>query len=131
MVLSAADLRHALAAAADLGGGQLLAPRPTHFAPRARRVVFLFMNGGFSHVDTFDYKPELQKNHDRKVAAEEPLFEFEGRLIASPFAFERVGQSGLWVSEIFPHFKKVTYRYGGRDFRLTDVYGRVIDRILT
>jgi hypothetical protein len=107
MVLSAADLRHALAAAADLGGGQLLAPRPTHFAPRARRVVFLFMNGGFSHVDTFDYKPELQKNHNGKVAAEEPLFEFEGRLIASPFAFERVGQSGLWVSEIFPHFKKV------------------------
>ena len=64
-------------------------------------------------------------------AAEEPLFEFEGRLIASPFAFERVGQSGRWVSEIFPHFKKVTYRYGGRDFRLTDGYGRVIDRILT
>lgn len=107
MVLGPADLRRALAAAADLGEGHVLGPRPTHFAPRAKRIVFLFMNGGFSHVDTFDYKPELQKNHNAKIDAKEPLFKFEGRLIASPFAFERAGQSGLWVSEIFPHFKKV------------------------
>ena len=107
MALGATDLRRALAAAAEVGDGQLLAPKPSHFAPRAKRVVFLFMNGGFSQVDTFDYKPELQKNDDKKVAAEELFYKFEGKLLASPFSFERAGQSGLWISNLFPHLKSV------------------------
>jgi hypothetical protein len=107
MALGSFDLRRALAAAADLGKAQVLAPKPTHFAPRAKRVVFLFMNGGFSQVDTFDYKPELQKNDNLEVAAEEMFYKFEGKLLRSPYTFQRAGQSGLWVSELFPHFKDV------------------------
>jgi hypothetical protein len=76
-----------------------------HFAPRAKRVVFLFMHGGPSQVDTFDYKPLLQRDHGKPLPFAKPRVTFAetGNLMASPFRFARHGQSGQWISELFPH----------------------------
>ncbi|MBL4883422.1 MAG: DUF1501 domain-containing protein [Planctomycetaceae bacterium] len=73
-----------------------MAPRMPHFAAKAKRVIFLFMRGGPSQMDTFDYKPELNKADGTKVSEKETLF-------GSPWKFNQHGQSGLWVSELFPH----------------------------
>ncbi len=86
-------------------GENPLAPLPTHFPARAKQVIFLFMNGGPSHVDTFDPKPMLGK-HDGG-AAPEALAKKSGRknvskLMGSPFKFSRYGQSGIEVSELYP-----------------------------
>jgi hypothetical protein len=89
-------------------------PRRPHFAPRAKSVIFLFMVGGPSHVDTFDYKPVLQKLGGQKVpdslrkAVEATRFAniFKGckeELLASPWKFSQYGRSGLWVSELLPN----------------------------
>lgn len=87
-----------------------LAPRPAHFPARAKSVIWLFMNGGQSQVDTWDYKPELEKWHDRELpnfdAATGFFADQVGPLMKSPFKFARHGQSGAWVSEIFPHLAK-------------------------
>jgi hypothetical protein len=81
-----------------------LAPRPPHFPPRARRVVHLFMNGGPSHVDTFDPKPLLARYHGRPLPRRNLRTERKtGAAMRSPFAFHRHGQSGLAVSELFAH----------------------------
>ncbi len=74
-----------------------LAAKTPHFQPRAKRVIFLCMRGGPSHVDTFDYKPQLQKDHDKAGPRN------NRRLLASPWDFKRRGQSGLWISDLFPH----------------------------
>jgi hypothetical protein len=95
----------ALALAANLNGGQPLAPRPSHFPAKAKNLIFIFLTGGFSHVDTFDPKLRLQKDHGKKVFDRE-LRDSTDRafyLIGSPFHFRRYGQSGLMVSELFPH----------------------------
>ena len=83
-------------------------PRPTHFRPRARNVIFLYMDGGPSQVDTFDYKPLLETHHGKdpkKVIGkiEKTQFENNGTVLKSPWAFKRRGESGLWVSDLFPH----------------------------
>src|SRR5262245_58530093 len=76
------------AAARDAAGrGDSLAPRPTHFAPRARRVIFLCMNGGPSHVDLFDYKPEL--NRDKARTATIGSGPGAAKPFGSPFRFAR------------------------------------------
>jgi hypothetical protein len=82
-----------------------LSPRPPHFAPRAKRVIFLFMKGGPSHVDTFDYKPKLQADDGKPLPFAKPRVQFAetGMLLASPWKFERHGQSGIAVSELFPN----------------------------
>jgi hypothetical protein len=82
-----------------------LAPRAPHFPPRARRVIFLFMHGGPSQVDTFDYKPRLQRDDGRPLPFARPrvVSSETGNLLASPWRFRRHGRSGLWVSEVFPH----------------------------
>jgi hypothetical protein len=82
-----------------------LAPRPAHFSARAKRVIFLFMKGGPSHVDTFDYKPRLQRDHGRPYPFERPRVTFAstGNLLGSPWRFRQHGVSGAWVSELFPH----------------------------
>src|SRR5262249_38684395 len=72
-----------------------LAPKAPHFTAKAKRVIYLFMNGGPSHVDTFDYKPELEKQSGKQGA--------RGKYMPSPFKFAKHGQSGLEVSEIYPH----------------------------
>jgi hypothetical protein len=79
-----------------------LAPRRPHFAPRAQRVVHLFMNGGVSHVDTFDPKPLLDKYHGRPLPRANLRTERKtGAAMRSPFAFRPHGKSGIPVSELF------------------------------
>ena len=80
-----------------------LAPRAPHFAPRARRVIFLFMNGGPSHVDTFDPKPMLAE-YDGKKPPESIKINRNANstLMRSPFSFAKYGQSGIEVSELYP-----------------------------
>ncbi|WP_245958201.1 DUF1501 domain-containing protein [Roseimicrobium gellanilyticum] len=82
-----------------------LAAKDPHFTPRARRVIFLFMKGGPSHVDTFDPKPLLQRDDGLKYPYEEPRIKFAetGKLLKSPWKFKQYGQSGLPVSELFPN----------------------------
>ncbi len=83
-------------------------PRQPHFAPRAKRVVFLFMHGGPSHMDTFDYKPLLQRDHGKPLPFPKPRVTFAetGNLMGSPFRFAQYGQSGHWISELFPHIAR-------------------------
>ena len=77
----------------------------SHFPPRAKRVIFLFMKGGPSHVDTFDPKPLLTRDDGGKYPFEEPRIKFAetGKLLKSPWQFRQYGQSGLPVSDLFPH----------------------------
>lgn len=86
-------------------GADALAPRAPHFPARARRVIFLFMHGGPSQVDTFDYKPLLQRDHGKPLPFEKPRVQFAetGNLLASPWRFRQHGECGAWVSELFPH----------------------------
>ena len=82
-----------------------LAPRRPHFQARAKRVIFLFMQGGPSHVDTFDYKPELAK-YDGKSPGEaaEGQNSQKGRTLKqSPWKFNQHGESGLPISTLYPH----------------------------
>jgi hypothetical protein len=76
-----------------------------HHRARVRRIIQLFMNGGASQMDTFDYKPELERRHgqpfDPGSHVEAPTSK-PGNLMKSPFAFRQHGQSGRWVSEVFP-----------------------------
>ncbi len=92
---------------ADARGETLnpLASRLAHHAPRAKRILFLFMKGGPSQVDTFDYKPRLQKDHGEPLPFDKPRVQFAatGKLLGSPWAFSRYGDCGLPVSELFPH----------------------------
>jgi hypothetical protein len=84
----------------------LMSPKPQHFPARAQRVVFLFMNGAPSQVDTFDFKPALAKYHDSPYQGPTPVGSNGrpvGRLMKSPFAFRKHGQSGLEISSLFPH----------------------------
>ncbi len=82
-----------------------LAPKPALFEPKAKRVIFLFMHGGPSQVDTFDYKPLLKRDHGKPLPFAKPrVFSAPtGNLLKSPFQFQQYGESGAWVSEIFPH----------------------------
>lgn len=79
-----------------------LAPRAPHFAPKAKQVVHLFMNGGPSHVDTFDPKPVLDRYHGKALPTPNLRTERKtGAAMRSPFKFQRYGQSGIEVSELF------------------------------
>jgi hypothetical protein len=81
-----------------------LAPRPPQFPARAKRVIFLFMHGGPSQVDTFDHKPLLDRDHGKPLPFAKPrvVSSATGNLLRSPFRFRRYGQSGTAVSELFP-----------------------------
>ena len=84
-----------------------LAPKKPHFAPKAKHVIHLFMNGGPSQVDTFDPKPALEKYHGQQPPKSGLKTERRtGGLFKSPFAFKKCGQSGIEVSEIFPQVGK-------------------------
>src|SRR5688572_24625441 len=81
-----------------------------HYAPRARRVIQLFMNGGVSPMDTFDPKPELTRLHGQKLGPKErPEGQTGdcGALMKSPFEFAQYGQSGRWVSSVFPRMATI------------------------
>ncbi|HUR44459.1 MAG TPA: DUF1501 domain-containing protein [Candidatus Saccharimonadales bacterium] len=84
-----------------------MAPKPPHFKPRAKSIIFLFMEGAVSQVDTFDYKPLLEKYHGedpRKAIGklEKTQFENVGKVLKSHWKFQQHGRSGIWVSELFP-----------------------------
>src|SRR6266478_6640447 len=83
-----------------------LAAKPPQFKPRAKSVISLFMSGSVSHLDTFQYKPALEK-YDRMPMDGKGEIKvrqgYPGPLMKSPFSFKQYGQSGAWVSEIFPH----------------------------
>ena len=94
----------ASAASSQSGSASPLAPKAAHFAPRAKHVIHLFMNGGPSQVDTFDPKPALEKyNGQRPPGADLKTERKTGGLLMSPFKFNKCGESGIEVSEIFPH----------------------------
>ncbi len=87
-----------------------LAPQPPHAAPRAKRVIFLYMTGGVSHVDSFDYKPQLFANHGKKITVDNwqgKKGEFPRFLKRPDWAFEEGGQSGIPVSNLFPHLRGI------------------------
>lgn len=80
-----------------------------HHPPRVRRVIQLFMNGGASPMDTFDYKPALEKYHGQSLGPKDKPEGFTapaGAVMKSPFAFQQHGETGRWVSEVFPHQAK-------------------------
>src|SRR5213593_1684604 len=84
-----------------------LKPRTPHFAPKAKAVIHLFMNGGPSQMDLFDPKPVLDKRHGQpyfsKIAGEVENPRAAGALMRSPFKFARQGRCGMWVSDALPH----------------------------
>ena len=95
-------------ALSGLLAGRALAGQGTwrpHFRPRARNVIFLYMSGGVSHVDSFDPKPRLRKEAGRPMPmkVERTQFNNNGNIFPSPFPFARHGRSGLPVSSMFPH----------------------------
>jgi hypothetical protein len=104
------DQEQARGADVSAAAADPMAARPSHFPARAKSVIWLFMNGGQSHVDTWDYKPELQKRDGQELAgfdAQTGFFKDQvGPLMKSPFAFARHGQSGAWVSELFPELSR-------------------------
>lgn len=87
------------------GPADALAPRMAHFAPKAKRIIQLFMPGGPSQVDTFDYKPEIAKYAGQRPSEvdRKSLRNTKNGLFPSPFGFHQYGECGRWVSDIFPH----------------------------
>ena len=87
-----------------------LAPRKPHHPAKAKAVIWLFINGGPSHVDTWDYKPELIKKDGMKLEGFNKFTGFfskqVGPLMKSPFSFKQYGQSGKWVSDLFPNLSQ-------------------------
>ena len=86
-------------------------PRGLHHTPRAKRVIFLFMHGGPSQVDTFDYKPMLQQMDGKKLPFApaknlDPSATAQAKLLGSPWKFQQHGEAGLWGSELFPEVSK-------------------------
>jgi hypothetical protein len=86
-----------------------LLPKDPHFAPKAKSVIFLYMYGGPSHIDTFDYKPDMEGMNDKTVDVK--TFgrggrKNQGRIVETPWKFKQYGECGQWVSELFPHFAK-------------------------
>ncbi len=96
-----------------------LAPRHGHYPAKVRSVIWLFMNGGPSHVDTWDYKPELAKRDGQELKGFDKntgfFTEQVGPIMKSPYQFARHGQCGAWVSELFPnlarHVDKMAFLY--------------------
>ncbi|MBL9127628.1 MAG: DUF1501 domain-containing protein, partial [Verrucomicrobiales bacterium] len=105
--VAAAALWHDRAYGAAPGAGPRASTLQPHFAPRARSVIFLYMDGGPSQMDTFDPKPRLAKDHGKPFAMKmEPTqFNDNGSTLASPWTFRPGGKSGLPVSDLFPHLR--------------------------
>jgi Protein of unknown function (DUF1501) len=108
LVLSALAARSAMAAASSTPNGAPLTARPPHFLPRAKRIIFLFMWGGPSHVDLFDPKPRLNELAGKPLAGKDVGSKKDqlGQILGSPFRFAQHGQSGIWMSELFPNLAR-------------------------
>ncbi len=87
-------------------GDDPLAPKPPHFPPKAKRVIFLFSTGGVSHMDTFDYKPELFKADGKRTGVGGGLSLSQTPLLKPRWAFKPGGQCGTLVSDLFPHLRQ-------------------------
>jgi hypothetical protein len=84
-----------------------LTPQTPHHEPKARRVIFLFMHGGPSQVDTFDHKPLLDRDDGKDLPFEKAArIDATPKLLKSPWKFARHGECGQWVSELLPHTAK-------------------------
>lgn len=87
-----------------------LALRKPHFAPRAKSVIWLFMHGAPSQIDTWDYKPELERRHGKELEGFDQSTGFfagkGGPIMRSPFSFRQHGETGTWASEIFPNLAR-------------------------
>ena len=86
------------------------APRPPHFKPRAKRVLMIFCSGALSHIDTFDYKPELIKRHDTPLPGSDRIVTFQGaqgNLVKPLWEFKPRGQSGKMVSDLLPRLAEL------------------------
>src|SRR5947209_6474948 len=109
MVALAGLLADEARSAESLTGGDRafnpLAVRPSHHPPRAKQVIFLFMSGGPSHVDTFDPKPRLDADNGKPLPFEMPKLvrTKTGNLLRSPFKFQKHGAAGIEVSDLFPN----------------------------
>jgi hypothetical protein len=93
---------------ADEAAPSSLAPKKPHFPAKAKRMLFIFLKGGPSQVDTFDYKPLLQRDNGKPLPFAKPRVQFAptGNLLGSPWKFKQHGQSGSWASELFPEVAK-------------------------
>jgi len=100
-----------LAEPADRGADGRIGLQGLHHPARAKQVIHIFLGGGLSHLDSFDYKPELEKYHDKELPESfgkaDVFFGKVGRLHRPHYKFQRRGQSGLWVSDLFPHIAEL------------------------
>ena len=94
-----ASMDRSAAMASEQGAANPLAPKTPHFPASAKRVIFLCMQGGPSHVDTFDYKPALASDNGKRG-------KYGGALLKSPWEFRQRGESGLWISDLFSNVAK-------------------------
>lgn len=98
--------RPSLLASESVGAKNPLAPKPPQFAPKAKNVIFLFMYGGPSHIDTFDYKPTMTGRDNQTIEVKtfgRGGHKNQGRIVEPRWAFKQYGQCGKWVSDLFPH----------------------------
>lgn len=109
MALSALLSDPAYGAARDAPSGGALAPRSPDFEPKVRNVIFCYLSGGLSHIDSFDPKPRLAKESGRPMPfkTERTMFNQDGNIFPSPWEFRPRGQSGMEISELFPHIAQV------------------------
>ncbi len=102
-----ATVAQPVAAAAEVAGNPW-SPKAPHFAPKTKNVIVIFLQGGLSQIDSFDYKPMLDKFDGKPLPYETPRTEFAtGNLMKSPFSFKKYGSLGIEVSDLFPHTAKV------------------------
>ncbi|WP_425613929.1 DUF1501 domain-containing protein [Anatilimnocola sp. NA78] len=107
--LALASMLQGESPAAEAISGGPLAPKQPHLPPKVKSIIWLFMTGAPSQVDTWDYKPELQKRDGQELAGSDPktgFFTTSGKCLKSPFEWKQHGQSGSWVSDIFPHLSQ-------------------------
>src|ERR1041384_5438413 len=93
-------------ARAETGSRKSETGSPPHFAPKAKHVIFIHLPGGLSHIDTFDYKPDLAKFHGKEVQGTNTVVPFNGKrgtVLKSPWEFRQYGKSGKWVSDLLPN----------------------------
>ena len=96
------------AKASESGPITSLEQRYPHFPAKAKRVIHIFANGGPSQVDTFDPKPLLNKWHGKPLPVTLKTERTTGAAFGSPFKFKRYGESGIEVSELFPHVRNAS-----------------------
>lgn len=102
-----ADKAYAGLAVAESDGP--LSPKTPDFEPKVKNVIFCYMSGGLSHIDSFDPKPRLDKEAGKPMpfATERTMFNQDGNIFPSPWEFKRYGESGIPVSDLFPHIGRV------------------------